>query len=83
MNVYKKFILLSWTVGLSIVASAGYALPFIIQTKAGTSLPTEISSGQSVMAYLTVKNNTNTIRKNNFVKWLPPNVSQLIGSSLC
>ena len=46
-------------------------------------MPTEISSGQSVMAYLTVKNNTNTIRKNNFVKWLPPNVSQLIGSSLC
>lgn len=83
MNTYKKFILLSWIVGLSIVANVGYALPFIIQTKTGTTLPTEISSGQSVMAYLTVKNNTNTARKNNFVKWLPPNVTQVINSSLC
>ncbi|WP_158617440.1 hypothetical protein [Legionella sp. km772] len=49
MNAYRKFILLSCIVGLSIVSCLSYALPFNIQTKTGTSLPTEITAGESVV----------------------------------
>jgi hypothetical protein len=54
-----------------------YALPFTITPKAGTTLPTSVAQNSTVTAYYTVTNNTGSQRLGNFVKFLPPNVSQI------
>ncbi|QLZ68135.1 exo-alpha-sialidase [Legionella sp. PC1000] len=60
-----------------IVASmSSFALPFNINPQ-GT-LPTTVPVGASVNAAYTVTNNTLSMRFNNFVKWLPPNVTQVL-----
>lgn len=59
------------------MSASGFSLPFNVVTKAGTTLPTQISSGQTVTAFYTVTNNTGSTRNSNFVKYLPPNVSQV------
>lgn len=41
-------------------------------------LPTSISEGQSAMAYYIVKNNTTDFQKNINVRYLPPNVEQVV-----
>lgn len=56
---------------------ASFALPFVITPKAGTTLPTSVSSGSKVTAYYTVSNNTMAARNNNYVKFLPPNTRQI------
>lgn len=55
-----------------------YSLPFTVIPKEGTQLPTTIAVGSSVMAYYTVINNTNSQRNGNYVKYLPPNVTQVV-----
>ncbi|RUR07926.1 sialidase family protein [Legionella sp. km772] len=57
-------------------AISSYATPFILLPQ-GT-LPTAVSPGASVYASYTVTNNTLSVRKGNFVKWLPPHVTQVI-----
>lgn len=60
------------------------AVTFDISPMAGTTLPTQVVSGQSVTAFYTVTNNTNVKLLANFVQSLPPNVTQIIDdSSLC
>lgn len=59
------------------ISTSSFALPFNIVPKAGTTLPTQIRPGQKINAYYTVTNNTLAQRNNNFVKYLPPNVSQV------
>jgi 6-phosphogluconolactonase (cycloisomerase 2 family) len=67
----------TWIAGISfMVASSANALPFNIIVKAGTSLPTTVHAGSTVAAYYTVTNNTLSARNSNYVKYLPPNVSQ-------
>ncbi|STY31105.1 BNR/Asp-box repeat containing protein [Legionella wadsworthii] len=53
-----------------------YALPFHI-TPLG-KLPTTVPKGSSVNATYTVTNNTLSTRLNNFVKWFPSNVTQVL-----
>jgi hypothetical protein len=60
---------------LGMFCSTAYAAPFTINP-IGT-LPTSIANGQSLSAYYTVTNKTLTQRNNNFVKHLPPNVTQV------
>ncbi len=60
-----------------LVTNSSHALPFTITPKAGVALPTSITTGNTVTAYYTVFNNTASQRNNNFVKYLPPNVSQV------
>lgn len=63
-------------------APLGYSLPFTI-VPLGT-LPTTVSAGASVSAKYTVTNNTGTTRINNYVKYLPPNVTQVTtGTGVC
>lgn len=70
-----------------IVSTGSYALPFAIAPTPGVSLPTQIVSGQTVTALYTVTNNTGSVRSGNFVKYLPPNVTQVtvdpVYSDLC
>lgn len=70
-----------------ILSTGSYALPFNVSPTAGVSLPTQIISGQTVTALYTVTNNTGSVRTGNYVKYLPPNVSQVtsdpIYSDLC
>lgn len=54
-----------------------YALPFSITPKAGTALPTVIHPGITLTAYYTIANNTLTPQRNNYIKYLPLNVSQI------
>lgn len=56
-------------------SAASLALPFSIVAK--DPLPTEVLEGSSVAAYYTITNNTNSLRANNFIKYLPPNVTQV------
>lgn len=64
-------------VGLLTISTLSFALPFNIVPKAGTQLPTSFKNGQTVTAYYTVYNNTISSRNDNFVKYLPPNVTQI------
>jgi hypothetical protein len=57
--------------------NVSYALPFTISPKAGTTLPTTVTKNSTVMAYYTVVNDTAAARYGNFIKYLPPNVSQV------
>lgn len=71
--------LLSLTVFIvcSIASTGSYALPFSITPTTGATLPTQVLPGQTVTALYTVSNNTCSVRSGNFVKYLPPNVTQV------
>ena len=63
---------------LFLTASANsFAGVFEIVPTAGTTLPGVVYFHSSVMAYYTVRNHTHSGRQNNFVKYLPPNVTQI------
>lgn len=62
---------------LGLINGETHALPFQIIPKTGTSLPTSVRNNHPVTAYYTVTNNTQTQRNNNYIKWLPPNVTQV------
>jgi len=66
---------------LLLISIDGFALPFSIVPTAGTSLPTQVLSGQTVTALYTVMNNTASVRVGNYVKYLPPNVTQATSDS--
>lgn len=53
------------------------ALPFTIVPTPGTTLPTLINPGQTITARYTVTNNTGGMRAHNYVKYLPPHVTQI------
>lgn len=58
-------------------ASLSYALPFSITVRAGSTLPTNVVTGFPVPALYTVANNTQQSTIGDFVKYLPPNVTQV------
>lgn len=62
---------------LLLVSTLSVALPFTVLTKSGTTLPTAVAIGSSVQAYYTVTNNTASTRSDNYVKYLPTNVTQV------
>ncbi|WP_298622578.1 hypothetical protein [uncultured Legionella sp.] len=61
--------------------AVSYALPYNVVPKAGVSLPTHIILGNTVNAFYTVTNNTSRTLPNSFVKYLPPNVSQVVSDA--
>lgn len=76
-SIYLKRLLRVSTSGLLATMSAlCFALPFNIVPE--SPLPTSILSGQTLQAFYTVTNNTANQRNGNFVKYLPPNVSQVV-----
>ena len=62
---------------LATLSTSALALPFNISVTSGTSLPTSVAQGQTAIAYYTVTNMTHSQRNGNYVKWLPPNVTQV------
>jgi|SRR5579862_1344994 len=56
-------------------ASVSYALPFSIVPKYALAIGVPVNN--TVFAYYTVTNNTMTTRNNNYIKYLPPNVTQI------
>lgn len=62
---------------LLFASKASLALPFTVVPKAGVTMPTVVAKGTTVFAYYTVYNNTISARNNNYVKYLPPNVTQV------
>lgn len=68
---------------LPFVSVTAYALPYSIVPETGTTLPTSIANGATVVAYYTVTNNTG-YTLNSEAKYLPPNVTQVTsGSGVC
>jgi hypothetical protein len=59
------------------MSTVSFALPFNVAPKNGTNLPTTVNKGGTVTAYYRVTNNTKAQRNNNYVKYLPPNVTQV------
>jgi hypothetical protein len=74
MKSIKGYIFLC-LIGLSLIAKVSYALPFEIIPNG--ELPTSIVSGEQVPASYIVTNNTGSKRAGNFVKYLPPHVTQV------
>lgn len=60
-----------------LIAANCYALPFNIVPKAGVPFPTTVVAGQTRTAYYTVTNNTASPQAGNFIKYLPPNTTQV------
>lgn len=74
---FYLFFLLSFFIYLN---AGAQDLPFNIAPKNGTTLPTSIIPGQTTVAYYTISNTTPITSPiaNNFVKYFPPNVTQLL-----
>lgn len=64
-------------VSIFINTTPSQAAVFSIVPKAGTSLPTRVTIGGSVKALYTVTNTTGSYRVGNYVKYIPPNTSQV------
>ena len=62
---------------LGISSTIGYTMVFSIVPKAGTSLPTHVTIGGSVKALYTVTNTTGSSHTGNYIKYLPPNTTQV------
>jgi hypothetical protein len=86
INQFNKLSYIKVLVGLIFLfcLNLSYALPLSIVPAAGTTLPSTAGDGYA-LAYYDVKNITTSVRKNIHVKYLPPNVSQILtgGSNLC
>ena len=74
----KKSINAIFPICVLLASSASYALPFNVVPIAGTALPTLVLAGSTVPAYYTVTNLTMAQRNGNYVKYLPPNVTQVM-----
>ncbi|MDP3562742.1 MAG: hypothetical protein Q8R83_11240 [Legionellaceae bacterium] len=59
------------------INTTGYTAVFSIVPKAGTSLPTQVTNGGSVKALYTITNTTGLSHAGNYVKYLPPNTTQV------
>lgn len=75
-----KFFIMLATVFFVILNACAQNLPFNIAPTTGTTLPTVLIPGQTTVAYYTVTNTTpiTSAITGNFVKYFPPNVSQLL-----
>ncbi len=76
----RRLMVLPFLIALLLVSSLTYALPFSITPAA--ALPTNVVPGQVGYAFYTVTNNTSTTRAGNYVKYLPPNVTQVASDPL-
>jgi hypothetical protein len=62
---------------LFFINAAVFALPFTIVPAPGTTLPTLVNPGESVAAFYAITNNSVQNLNGNFIKYLPPNVTQV------
>jgi 6-phosphogluconolactonase (cycloisomerase 2 family) len=81
ITTYSRWPSIFALLSASLIASTSYALPFSITPTTGVSLPTTILAGQAATALYTVTNNTGIVRTGNYVKYLPPNVTQITSNS--
>ncbi len=80
MRTLKQWILsFLFVSALFSVSEVSYALAFNIAPKAGTTLPSMVRQGSFVLAPYTVTNLTQRTLTGAFVKYLPPNVLQVVG----
>lgn len=78
MDKKFKWIMPLLVVGLFGISSTfAHAAVFSIVPKAGTSLPTHVTIGGSVKALYTVTNTTGRFHSGNYIKYLPPNTTQV------
>jgi hypothetical protein len=81
--ILRKYIAIFLTGFILLFSVASYALPFTIVPMPGTTLPTSVVVGSTVQAYYIVINNTGSTRTNNYVRFLPPNVTQATSGNTC
>ena len=79
---YQKKLALSLTFLFMMVGStAGHALPLSVVPTPLTALPTKVQLGSPVMAYYTITNQTKYAQSNIYIKYFPPNVTQITSNS--
>ena len=78
MNIKFKWMMPFWALMLLSVAS--YAKVFNIVPQ--VALPTSVPQGSSVKAYYTVTNTTGRFHASNYIKSLPPNVTQVVTDNM-
>ncbi len=81
MRLYWKYVLFL-VMTILVKSIPAYAVAYNIAAKSGTALPTQLVKGNRVPAFYTVTNNTQRTLNNGFVKYLPPNVTQVISDSM-
>ncbi len=74
LKLYTYYLILI----ISCISSQAQAAVYDISTKSGTTLPTRIVAGGKVTAFYTVSNSTSRSLSNNYVRSLPPNVTQIV-----
>lgn len=77
MNTTFKWIITFIVSALLVFSKISYAAVFSIIPKVGTSLPSIVTLGGSVTALYTVTNTTGSFHTSNYVKYLPPNTTQV------
>lgn len=73
-----RIIFVFYLFSLLCLSATAFALPFNVFPQPGTIFPTKIKIGLVAQAFYTVRNNTLEQRNNNYVKYLPPNVVQVV-----
>ncbi len=76
-TTFKKIRPLIVFAPLSIASFVTHAAVFSIVPKAGTSLPTQVTTGGHATALYTVTNTTGRVHAGNYVKYLPTNTTQV------
>src|ERR1700678_2991480 len=71
-QLFSSLFCLSLTIGY---AQTSFAVPFNIIPQ--VALPTQVVIGGTRIAYYKITNNTGQERKDNFIKYLPPNSKQI------
>ena len=79
MSPIKKSLFFSFAAILCAFSLNAYSLPFNIIPNG--ALPTTVPAGGTTTASYKVTNNTTAQRTGNFVKYLPPNVTQVTGGT--
>jgi hypothetical protein len=77
MKIIFQGLMLFFILSICMISTFCHAAPFNIVPKPGISLPTKVAKGHTVRALYTVTNTTTQFQSGNYVKPLPPNVTQI------
>lgn len=80
--LYRFFINWSCVFGFLFASQITLASTFNITPLSNTVLPSSILYGQTTTAYYLVRNNSSTPQRNNYVRHLPPNVTQVVEETI-
>lgn len=78
--IFRIFVNTVYFIIVLFISNASWSSKLSITPASFAVLPSSISEGQSAMAYYIVKNNTTNFQKNISIRYLPPNVEQVVNN---